>query len=173
MGTNTYTTVALYLNARTLSLIGGYGEDSDGDGLPDGYEVLATRHRPVFGGHGHDGNKRRVQGPGRRRLQQSGGVFQRDHPLVFDTPAAPGGFYVHPTGGGGGYLIEWQAASGPVQGYVLTIADLYNNTLATIDLPASQLSYAYTNSSSYRFYLSAQYAGGLSAANLHSGSINK
>ncbi len=55
IGTNTSTTVALYLNARTLSLIGGYGKDSDGDGLPDGYEVLATHTNPYLADTGMTG----------------------------------------------------------------------------------------------------------------------
>ncbi len=42
IGSNLVTTVPVYLNGRNLKLVGGDGADSDGDGLPNGYEVIAT-----------------------------------------------------------------------------------------------------------------------------------
>jgi hypothetical protein len=55
VGTNSATTVAVVLNGRTLAFVGAYGEDSDGDGLPDGYEVLSTLTDPYLPDTGFTG----------------------------------------------------------------------------------------------------------------------
>ena len=86
LGTNSATTVAITLNGRTLSYIGGYGEDSDGDGLSDGYEVLATLTDPYLPDTGMTGigdGYKDPDGDGFSNLQE---YYNGTNPHVYDTP---------------------------------------------------------------------------------------
>jgi hypothetical protein len=80
VGTNTATQITILLGGRMLAFIGGDGEDPDGDGLPSGYEVLATHTDPLLADTRQHRHARRLQRPGRRRLRQPGRILQRHRP---------------------------------------------------------------------------------------------
>jgi hypothetical protein len=122
VGTNTNTTVAVYLNGRTLSLVGGDGEDQDGDGLPSGYEVLATLTDPLLPDTGQTGTPdgyKDPDGDGYVNLEE---MYNGTDPHVFNAPPAPTGVSVviNPNGS---TTVNWNASPGPVTGYVI-----YRNT---------------------------------------------
>jgi len=173
VGTNTSTTVPIYLNGRTLCLIGGYGEDSDGDGLPDGYEVLATWTDPYLPDTGLSGTGdgyKDPDGDGYSNLQE---MFNGTNPHVFNTPAGP----INPVADlntNGTVNFSWEAASGPVTGYVVYVwDDSLEDWLAIATNAPNQLTYLLSNPGSYSadtageglFEVSAIFAGGPSSLN--------
>jgi hypothetical protein len=168
LGANTATTVAITLNGRTLDYIGGYGEDSDGDGLPDGYEVLATLTDPYLPDTGMTGipdGYKDPDGDGYSNLQE---MYNGTNPHHFDTPAGPQGLVADYTDGGNELTFTWQAASGPVLGYVIYVEDptTYNWDVIATNSP-TQLTYVFDNVANYvgQFGVEAIYAMGLSPIN--------
>jgi hypothetical protein len=174
-GTNTETSVMITLGGRSLFFVGGYGEDSDGDGLPDGYEVLATLTDPLLPDTGLTGTPdgyKDPDGDGYVNLQE---MYNGTNPHVFDTPEGPTNL-IADIDFDGSVTFSWQAVSGPVTGYILSA---YNNVtngwtiLATNS--ATELSYVLTNGADYDdggysalnilYTIKAVYAGGISIAN--------
>jgi len=148
VGTNTSTTVPIYLNGRTLCLIGGYGEDSDGDGLPDGYEVLATWTDPYLPDTGLSGTGdgyKDPDGDGYSNLQE---MFNGTNPHVFNTPSGPLAPVADFSDGTNELTLTWRPASGPVIGYVISVSEDYTYVpIATNSV--DQLSYLISDLAAY------------------------
>jgi hypothetical protein len=161
LGTNTATTVAIYKNGRTLSLIGGYGEDSDGDSLPDGYEVLATHTDPFLPDTGLTGISDAYKDPDGDGYVNIVEYYNGTDPLVFNPPAGPLNLVADVVSGGSTETISWQAATGPVVGYVI-----YNgNGVPVATNSPSQLSSTVANVNSGSFGVQAIYTNGTSGVN--------
>ncbi|MGD0814627.1 MAG: hypothetical protein ABSA83_13555 [Verrucomicrobiota bacterium] len=170
LGTNTATTVAIALNGRSLNFIGGYGEDSDGDGLPDGYEVLATLTDPYLPDTGLTGTPdgyKDPDGDGYSNLQE---MYNGTNPHVFDTPVGAQDLFADYTDGTNEIVLSWEPAGGSVSNYVVWA---YNRTLNTEESIATtsstQLSCILTDLADYtggwgpegvNFYVQANYANG-------------
>ena len=89
IGSNLVTSVPVYLNGRSLILVGGDGADSDGDGLPNGYEVIATWTDPLLPDTGMTGTGdgyKDPDGDGYCNLQE---MYNGTNPHVFNTPYGP------------------------------------------------------------------------------------
>jgi hypothetical protein len=135
VGSNTATTVPVYLNGRSLRYVGGFGEDSDGDGLPDGYEVLCTLTDPLLPDTGLTGTPDGYKDPGGDGYSNLQEMYNGTNPHVFNAPAAPI-VSVAPMPGGSGVLISWEPAPGDVNSYTV-----YQNGVAIKTLPADSTSY--------------------------------
>jgi hypothetical protein len=67
----------------------GWGEDSDGDGLPDIYEVLVTQTDPADADTGHTGTLDGYKGPARDGWSNLEKFRRRVDPFVPDIPPSP------------------------------------------------------------------------------------
>jgi len=135
LGTNTATSVLIYLNGRSLSLIGGYGEDSDGDGLPDGYEVLATHTDPYLPDTGITGipdGYKDPDGDGYVNLEE---YYNGTDPLVFNTPAGPGGVSVVLSSNGTSATITWNPSASATNYTIQRDSGSGFATIATVSSP--------------------------------------
>lgn len=125
----------LFFWARTLV-------DTDGDGLPDWWEL----------GHGLDPNNADTGGTGVSDGYKDGDndgwtnlqEYQNGtSPSSFNTPAAPQGFSVSYRIATGLVEFNWQSVLGPVTGYSIRFEDPHNNNYQTFNL--SPVSTSYTN----------------------------
>jgi hypothetical protein len=173
-GTNSATTVAITLNGRNLDYIGGYGEDSDGDGLSDGYEVLATWTDPYLPDTGMTGigdGYKDPDGDGYSNLQE----YQNGtNPHVFDAPFGALNPVSNYGSGSNTLTVSWEPASGPVTGYVVYVQDpITYGWDAVATTSATQLtavienpeSYGYATATYGYFAVAAVYPNGLSLIN--------
>jgi hypothetical protein len=121
VGTNTATQITIPLNGRTLAFIGGDGEDPDGDGLPSGYEVLATHTDPLMADTFNTGTPDGYKDPDGDVYNNLQEYYNGTDPLVWDPPAAPGGFEVALNNSGSNQTatLTWNSAGGSVTGYVI------------------------------------------------------
>ncbi len=161
VGADTATTVSISINGRTLSLIGGYGEDSDGDGLPDGYEALATLTDPYLPDTGLTGTPDGYKDPDGDGYVNIVEFDNGTDPHVFNAPPPPTGLTVEENNDGSA-TINWSASPGNVTGYVI-----YRDTGSGMTAIAtnSQTSYHDTSLSSGQnasYQIQALYSGGLS-----------
>jgi hypothetical protein len=167
VGTNTSTTVPIHLNGRTLSLIGGYGEDSDGDGLPDGYEVLATWTDPYLADTGFSGTSdgyKDPDGDGYSNLQE---MYNGTNPHVWNPPQGPADFNVVYSTNGTSATLTWNPVSGNTNITILAQDDQYPwlGFVVLTNLPANQTSFVDSNSDfadGIRYEIDAGYAQGMS-----------
>ncbi len=137
LGTNTSTTVAVYLNGRSISLIGGLGWDTDGDSLPDGYEVLATLTDPYLPDTGITGTSDAYKDPDADGYVNIQEYYNGTDPLVFNSPAAPTGLSVTLNSNGSCATISW-SSSGSATGYTLQRNTGSGfSTIATISAPGT------------------------------------
>lgn len=173
LGTSSATTVAITLNGRSLDYIGGYGEDSDGDGLPDGYEVLATLTDPYLPDTGMTGTPdgyKDPDGDGFSNLQE---MYNGTNPHHFDTPPGPQGLVADYTDGGDSHTFSWQPASGSVLDYVIYVYSTNGNLISIASTPSSQTTYVLNDITAYNintslfgsFAVAADYAYGASLTN--------
>jgi hypothetical protein len=121
LGTNTATQITIPLGGRTLAFIGGDGEDPDGDGLPSGYEVLATHTDPLLADTGNTGIADGFKDPDGDGYVNLTEYYNGTGPLVWDTPAAPGGLNVvlNNSGSSQTATLTWNPSSGSVSSYVI------------------------------------------------------
>ncbi len=168
IGSNVVTSVPVYLNGRNLKLVGGDGADSDGDGLPNGYEVIATWTDPLLPDTGITGTPdgyKDPDGDGYSNLQE---MYNGTNPHVFNAPYGPVDPVADYTDGTNELSFSWQPASGPVVGYA--IYQYNESTGAWIPVATNsptQLTYLLTDLSGYggQFGVQALYALGVSPIN--------
>jgi pimeloyl-ACP methyl ester carboxylesterase len=121
LGTNNATQITIPLNGRTLAFIGGDGEDPDGDGLPSGYEVLATHTDPLLADTGNTGTPDGYKDPDGDGYVNLAEYYNGTDPLVWDPPAAPGGLNVVLNNSGTNQTasLTWNPSGGSVSNYVI------------------------------------------------------
>jgi hypothetical protein len=117
VGTNNPTIVALTTNGVPLSLIVGDGADPDGDGLPSGYEVLATHTDPLLPDTGLTGTPDGYKNPDGDAYVNLEEMYNGTDPLTFNTPPPPTGFTVV-INSDGTTTVTWNASVGS-SGYTL------------------------------------------------------
>jgi hypothetical protein len=161
LGTNNATQITIQLAGRTLEFIGGDGEDPDGDSLPSGYEVLCTLTDPLLADTGNTGTPdgyKDPDGDGYVNLEE---YYNGTDPHVFNPPqGVPNISADFVTGPNGNMIVTWQAASGPVLGYIIS-----SNLVVVATNTASQLTYVDTSPTAGEDTIGVQaiYAGGLSS----------
>lgn len=161
----TATMVAVGGRTNTLFFRARSWADSDGDGLPDWWELEhgLDPNNPDTGDTGVSDGYKDGDGDGWTNLQE----YQNGtSPVVFNPPPAPQGLVVTLTHGGAHALLRWPAAPGNLTGY--TIERLFDSTVTSVS--GSTTSFAdtgvvlptghYTTVPKYRLW--AQYAGGSS-----------
>lgn len=93
--------------------------DSDGDGLSDRYELTTTHtdpNNPDTGNTGIPDGYRDTDGDGWTNIDEE---RNGTDPSAFNTPPPPPSVVVHLFPGNTNVLITWQAANGPITGYVI------------------------------------------------------
>ena len=162
LGTNTATQITIPLNGRTLAFIGGDGEDPDGDGLPSGYEVLATHTDPLLADTGNTGTPDGYKDPDGDGYVNLTEYYNGTDPLVFNPPpGVPDLNEDYLSGTNGSTSITWQPASGSVLGYIVT-----SNGVPVATNSPSQLSYVDNAATAGTDAIQVQvlYSGGVSSA---------
>lgn len=145
----------------------GVSEDSDGDGLPDVYELLATFTSVTNADTGDTGipdGYKDPDGDGWTNLDE---LRNGTNPLQFNTPAPPPNIQVHYAPGRTNVTITWEPTRGPVTGYI--VRDHRGNVVAALGSDVFQVS---DNSDLLDFWpwlepsysVQAVYAGGVCEA---------
>ncbi|MBI3880755.1 MAG: fibronectin type III domain-containing protein, partial [Verrucomicrobia bacterium] len=150
--------------------VAGSGEDSDGDGLPDIYELMVTHTDPFNPDTGNTGTMdgaKDLDGDGLSNLEE---YLAKTSPVAFSAPPPPFNFKATQTNANGNVLLTWEAVNGPVTNYVIVTDILVGNTVQTIELArlsSNTLSYLDTRGAqSYppRYRIRALFPGGESAS---------
>jgi Alpha/beta hydrolase of unknown function (DUF900)/Bacterial TSP3 repeat len=171
LGTNTSTTVALYVNGP-VSVIGGYGEDSDGDELPDGYEVLATHTDPYLPDTGLTGTPDTYKDPDGDGYVNIVEYYNGTDPLVFNPPAGAQNLIVDTGTATNSFNLSWQPSPGPVADYVVSAIEYGVGWVTLGTNSPSQLSFLLRNASNYvpvAFSIDTVYSNGTVVTNYSGG----
>ncbi len=174
MGTNI---AIVQLNGRQLAFIGGYGEDSDQDGLPDAYEILMTHTDPDLPDTGNTGvgdGYKDPDGDGYSNLQE---FYNGTDPLVADSSDGPQNVSLNYTSGNSGDVtLQWQRPSGDVINYLIFKLELIDSFYYWIPIAtntSSQLTYQDTSLSAASDSIGVQavYANSASGINTPSAGV--
>ncbi|MDB6015900.1 MAG: hypothetical protein JWR19_389 [Pedosphaera sp.] len=124
----------------TISMIGrptmffraiAYGQESDGDGLPDWWETQygLDPNNPDTGNTGVPDGYKNPAGDGWSNLEKYQNAW---NPNVFYTPRAPSGLTVTLNAGGTSATLTWQPSRGNVSGYTILRQDGPYSSFVTI-----------------------------------------
>jgi pimeloyl-ACP methyl ester carboxylesterase len=103
----------------TLYMIAGYGEDSDGDGLSDVYEVLVTRTSPDSPDTGNTGISDTYKDSDGDEWTNLDEYRLRTDPLKFDPPRAPTNVRATMEQGATMATVRWDPLDGAVLEYIV------------------------------------------------------
>lgn len=102
-----------------LYMVAGYGEDSDGDGLSDVYEVLVTRTSPDSSDTGNTGISDTYKDPDGDEWTNLHEYRLRTDPLKFDPPRAPTNVRATMDQGATTATLRWDPLDGAVLEYIV------------------------------------------------------
>ena len=114
----TQTTVSME-GRPTLYMVAGYGEDSDGDGLSDVYEILVTRTSPDSTDTGNTGISDTYKDPDGDEWTNLHEYRLRTDPLKFDPPRAPTNVRATMDQGATTATLRWHPLDGAVLEYIV------------------------------------------------------
>jgi hypothetical protein len=108
-----------YGGREALYVMAGLGEDSDGDGLVDAYEVYVLKTCPDAGDSGGTATDDGYRDPDEDQWTNMQEMENRTDPLLFNSPPAPTGLQALISADNTKIELKWDPAPGPVVGYMV------------------------------------------------------